>query len=253
MIESILATRRIDRNLPVPFYFQIVQILREVIRDMDLSSDETEMLPSETDLCSIFHVNRGTLRHALDLLEREGLIYREKGRGTLIRRRRIELDLLHFCSTTEDILSRGYEPSTKVLKVSKIFPPLHIQKSLCLAETDQVWQLYRLRLADAEPISLQWSHLPVALLTGLDQQNLNGSLFAILKDEYHIELTNADQVIRARAAIIEEAQLLQIKEGDPVIEISRISYDQNDKPVEYMDSLWRCDRYDLRVHLSLGD
>ena len=253
MIKSVLAKRKINRDLPVPFYYQIVQIMRKVIRDMDAEPDVSEMLPSEAELCKLFQVNRGTLRHAMDVLDREGLIYREKGRGTFIRRRRIELDLIHFCSTTDELLARGHQPSTRVLNTTRLNPPLHIQKKLWLTETDQVWELYRLRLADGEPISLQWSYVPVALTPDVDQQDLTKSLFSMLKTEYHIELKNADQTIRARAVTPEESELLQINPGDAVIEISRVSYDQNDEPVEFMDSLWRGDRYDMRVHLSIED
>ena len=253
MINSVLASRKINRDIPVPFYYQIVQIMREVIRDMDADPEFSEMLPSETELCTLFQTNRGTLRHAMDVLIHEGLIYRKKGRGTFIRRRRIELDLVHFCSTTDELLARGYEPSTSVLKITCLNPLLHIQKKLWLTETDQVWELYRLRLADGEPISLQCSYVPVALSPDLDKQDLTKSLFSMFRTEYQIELNNADQIIRARAVTPEEARLLQINAGDSVIEISRVSYDQNDEPVEYMDSLWRGDRYDMRVHLSRED
>ncbi|TLN18083.1 GntR family transcriptional regulator [bacterium] len=250
MDKELLMRHRINRDLPVPYYYQIVEILRVVIRDMEVESDVVESLPSEVELCEIYQVNRGTIRHALDALEREGLIYREKGRGTFIRRKRYEIDLLHFNSTTEELLARGHVPSTRVLSTGVINPDLHMQKSLWLTANDPVWQLYRLRLADGEPISLQWSHVPVALAPDIDQKDLTGSLYQILKTDYQIVLTSGDQIIRARMATPEESELLQIKAGDPVIEISRVSYDQNEEPVEYMDSLWRADRYDMRVHLS---
>lgn len=250
MEKELLLRRRIDRDLPVPYYYQIVEILRVVIREMEVEPGVVETLPSEAELGDIYQVNRGTIRHALDVLEREGLIYREKGRGTFIRRRRYEIDLLHFNSTTEELLARGHVPSTRVISTAVVNPDLHMQKSLWLTENDPVWQLVRLRLADGEPISLQWSHVPVALAPEIDKKDLTGSLYQILKTDYQITLTSGDQIIRARMATPEEAEKLEIKAGDPVIEISRVSFDQNDEPVEYMDSLWRADRYDMRVHLS---
>lgn len=241
--------RPINRSSPVPYYYQIVETLRLVIREMEVEPDSTGALPSEAELCEIYQVNRGTIRHALDSLEREGLIYREKGRGTFIRRQRFEIDLLHFYSTTEELRARGHVPSTRVLSTAVINPDLHLQRSLGLKRSDLVWQLIRLRLADGEPISLQWSYVPVSLTPGLDQQDLSGSLYQILKSIYQVVLTSGDQVIRARRTTPEEAEQLQFLLGDPVLEISRISYDQNGQPVEYMDSLWRADRYDMRVHL----
>lgn len=239
----------INRNSPVPYYYQIVETLRLVIRDMGVEPDIPDALPSEAELGEIYQVNRGTIRHALDSLEREGLIYREKGRGTFIRRQRFEIDLLHFYSTTEELRARGHVPSTRVMSIAVINPDLHLQRSLGLNTSDLVWQLIRLRQADSEPISLQWSHVPVSLAPGLDQQDLTGSLYQILKSNYQVVLTSGDQIIRARRTTSEEAEQLQFLSGDPVLEISRISYDQNGRPVEYMDSLWRADRYDVSVHL----
>jgi GntR family transcriptional regulator len=251
MLNDLLSVRKINKDLPVPFYYQIAQILREGVRDaMNASEDEESALPSESELCEIFQVNRGTIRHALDQLEHEGLIYREKGRGTFIRRRRLELDLSALCSTTEDLKARGWIPGTIPLEVSQITPRPHIRTNLQLAEGQMVWKIYRLRLANQEPISLQWAYVPAALVPGLDQKDVSGSLYYTLKNSYGIELRTADEIIRTRLATIEEASLLEIKEGDPVFDINRTSYDASGRAVEYLESLWRGDRYDFRVRMS---
>lgn len=249
-VDIHLHTRKINKDLPVPFYYQMVEILREVIQDSKATSDQREVtFPSESELAEFFQVNRGTVRHALEVLEREGLIYREKGRGTFVRRRRVELDLTSLCSTTEDLKARGWTPGSQLLDLAQIAPSPHIQRALDLQPGTAVWQIHRLRLANEEPISLQWSYIPADIAPGLDQHNLTGSLYYTLRNAYRIELREGDQTIRTRAATLKEANLLQIAEGDAVFEISRITYDQSRKPVEYLDSLWRGDRYDLRVHL----
>jgi GntR family transcriptional regulator len=250
MRELFLNRRKIDKGLPVPYYYQIVQILREAIQDLDVSPNASGLeFPSEMELSEHFQVNRGTIRHALQLLEREGLIYREKGRGTFLRRRRVELDLSTLCSTTEDLKARGWIPDSRLLSLEKISPSLHIQRYLELSQEDLVWLIYRLRLADKEPISIQWSYIPVELAPDLDRQDLSSSLYYILKNTYGHELISGDQKIRTRSATIDEALLLEIEEGAPLFEISRITYDQNHRPVEHLDSLWRGDRYDLQVRL----
>ena len=250
MRDLILNRRKIDKGLPVPYYYQIVQILRESIQDLDVSPTASTLeFPSETELSEYFQVNRGTIRHALQLLEREGLIYREKGRGTFLRRRRVELDLSTLCSTTEDLKARGWIPDSRLLSLEKISPSLHIQRYLELPPEALVWLIYRLRLADDEPISLQWSYIPVQLAPDLDQEDLSSSLYYILKNTYGHELQSGDQKIRTRSATLDEARLLEVDEGAPLFEISRITYDQNQRPVEHLDSLWRGDRYDLQVRL----
>jgi GntR family transcriptional regulator len=253
MTEMIIVNRQIDKNLPIPFYYQIVQILRNVIRDSEIPPNEREVpFPSESELCANFQVNRGTIRHALDVLEREGLIYREKGRGTFLRTRRVEVDLTNLCSTTEDLRARGWQPATRLLEISEVQPSAHIRNALELPDGASVWLLYRLRLADGEPISLQHSYIPVSLAPDLDQKDLTGSLYNNLNDSYNLNMAYASQIIRVRLVNPEEAQLLRIDEGTPVFEFTRTTCDAADKPIEYLESLWRGDRYDLFIRLRSG-
>jgi len=100
---------------------------------------------------------------------------------------------------------------------------------------------------------VQRAYIPCHVTPGLDQYDLTSSLYYVLKNDYGIELKTADQVIRARAATLEEADLLEIVEGDAVFVIGRTTYDQREVPVEHLDSLWRGDRYDLRVRLFSND
>jgi GntR family transcriptional regulator len=253
MAETLTVTRKIDKNLPIPFYYQIVQVLRDVIRDAGaIPGGEEIPFPSEAELCENFQVNRGTIRHALDMLEREGLIYREKGRGTFLRTRRVEVDLANLCSTTEDLRARGWEPGTRVLDISRVQPSLHIQNALRLPDGDTAWLIYRLRLANGEPISLQRSYIPSTLAPDLGQRDLAGSLYNILNDYYNLKMANASQVIRVRLVTPDEAHLLGIAEGTPVFDFTRTSYEPAGKPIEYLESLWRGDRYDLHVRLRPG-
>lgn len=251
MADSILNPRRINKDLPVPYYYQIVQVLRESIADIEEDEDQKEIpLPSEAELCDLFSVNRGTIRHALDMLEREGLIYREKGRGTFVRRRRVELDLSYLCSTTEDLKNRGWEPATEVISVTQVTPRSHIRSSLNLPETEKVWEVYRKRLANGEPISLQRAFFPASLMPDLVKKDLSDSFFSVWKKFYNIQAKDGEQTIRTRVATSEEAELLQISECDPIFEITRVTFDINGVPFEYLISVWRGDRYDFYVRLS---
>ena len=240
--------RRIDRALPIPYYYQIAEILRGMIADAEVGPDAELSLPSENELCRLYDVTRATVRHALELLEREGLIYRKKGKGTFLRRR-VQLDLARLCSTTRDMQARGWVPGTRLLSVRTLVPALHIQHQLRSEADTPVWEINRLRLADGEPISLQWSYLSCQRVPELDRHDLTGSLYETLSSAYAIELRTAEQVIRTRMATAEEALLLEIPTGAPVFVIDRTSYDQAEKPVEYLHALWRGDRYDLQVRL----
>ena len=244
-----MGDRRIDRALPIPYYFQIAEILRGLIADARLNQETEAALPSENQLCDLYAVTRATVRHALDLLEREGLVYRRKGKGTFLRRR-VQMDLARLCSTTTDMRARGWVPATRVLAVRMITAARHIQHQLQVPDPVQVWEVHRLRLADGEPISLQWSYISSTRAPGLDRHDLAGSLYDTLRAAYSIELRTAVQVIRTRLATDEEALLLEVPPGAPVFAIERTSFDQAERPVEYLHALWRGDRYDLQIRLT---
>jgi len=251
MAETYINPKRINKDLPIPYYYQIVQALRESIADLEEPEvNEKIALPSEPELSDLFSVNRGTIRHALQVLEREGLIFREKGRGTFVRRRRVEMDLSYLCSTTEDMKSRGWKPGTEVISVDKVIPRAHIQANLNLREGDKVWEIYRSRSANGEPISLQRVFLPVVLMPDLDEKDLSGSFYTIWKNSYDIHPHEGEQTIRTRPATEEEASLLAIDEYAPIFEITRITFDINGTPLEYLISIWRGDRYDFFVRLK---
>jgi GntR family transcriptional regulator len=250
MTENMINPHRINKDLPIPYYYQIIQVLRESIDDIENKESQEEIqLPSEAELCELFSVNRGTIRHALDFLEREGLIYREKGRGAFVRRRRVELDLSYLCSTTEDLKSRGWEPGTEILGIDQVAPRSHIRTSLKLGENEKVWEVYRRRLANGEPISLQRAFLPTALMPDLIKLDLTQSFYGIWTNRYNLQPRDAEQTIRTRIATSEEAELLQISESSPIFEITRVTYDINNRPIEYLISVWRGDRYDFYVRL----
>lgn len=242
---------RIRKDDPIPYYYQIVETLREAISGIDEPEvNEKIALPSEPELSDLFSVNRGTVRHALQVLEREGLIYREKGKGTFVRRRRVEMDLSYLCSTTDDMRNRGWEPGTQVLDISLTLPREHIRESLKLDEGEKVWEVYRSRTANGEPISLQRVFFPQRLMPDIDQKNISGSFYEMWLNDYHIQPFDGEQTIRTRLATEEEAKLLQIAKIAPIFEITRITYDVNGVPIEYLISVWRGDRYDFYVRLS---
>ena len=251
MREIQLKPNRINKNLPIPYYYQIVEILRESIADLkEPEVNEKIALPSEPELSELFSVNRGTIRHALQVLEREGLIFREKGKGTFIRRKRMEMDLSFLCSTTEDMRLRGWEPSTKVLSVEQVIPRDHIRESLKLNEGEKTWKIFRSRFANGEPISLQRVFFPMNIMPDLAQEKLSGSFYEVWQQDYGIKPHEGEQTIRTRLATAEETKLLQIDNGSPIFEITRITYDVNRRPIEYLISIWRGDRYDFYVRLS---
>jgi len=249
-LENTLPARPLDRATPLPLYYQIAESLREAIRDLEAAPEgERAELPTEVELCQRFGVSRGPVRQALQLLEREGLVSRERGRGTFVARRRLTHELTKLCSVTADMEARGWRPGARVLRAQAMKPPAHVRHALALGDGETVWEVYRLRLADDEPVSLQWCYVPCALTPGLPVQDLAGSLWRIFSDQYGLKLAFAEQTLRARPATPDEARVLHIAKGDALFVITRTIYDEQGRAVQYLHSLWRGDRYDFTVRL----
>lgn len=225
----------------LPLYYQIEQRILEGIRGGQLQPGD--QLPTEAILAERHGVSRITAKRALDDLVHKGLAYRKQGKGTFVASQRMR-DISGFGSFTEDIRSRGMVPSSKVLHFAEEEPGEGIRKRLNLPEGAKACHLRRLRLADQEPVAVETAHLPCSLCPGLVREDLAAqSLFAILRDRYGIVPTWADAEIEARLATREEAELLGMKAGKPVLEARRTTYTANYDVIECVESVYRGDRF----------
>jgi GntR family transcriptional regulator len=204
------------------------------------------MLPSETELIEQFEVSRITVRQALEMLVNDGLIFRRRGRGTFVAVPKIEQGLNRIVSFTEDMRRRGLHPGTEILAAGLEAADPEVAEKLEVQEDEELVHIERLRLADAEPLSIEISHLVHRYCPGvLDHDYAEVPLREQLASTYNIALVRAEQVIRAIAAPKEIADKLLVAAGAPLFYIERISYSQQDIPVEFLQLYYRGDRYTL--------
>jgi GntR family transcriptional regulator len=191
------------------------------------------------------------VRQVLDILVNEGLVYRERGRGSFIAYPSVEQSMTRIVSFTEDMHQRGFTPGTQVLSARLVPAGKDIAERLQAPIGEPLACVERLRLADGEPMSIEESYLvhrycPDVLLHDHAHQPLR----EILERDYNLRLVNAKQVIRAIPAPTHLAQLLEIKPHAPVLYIERVSYSQVAIPVEFLRIYYRADRYSLFVELN---
>ena len=117
------------------------------------------MLPPESGLTSNHQVGRTAVRQVLDMLVNEGLIYRQRGRGTFVAHPTVEQRLVRIIRFAEDMRQRGCRPGTRILRSEAVPAPAEIAGKLEIAEGEELALLERLRLADGEPMSIEQSHL----------------------------------------------------------------------------------------------
>lgn len=239
----------IDKSSTIPYYEQLAELLRHEISEKQ-AFGEVIQLPSENELAELHGLSRATVRHALDRLEREGWIYRHKGVGSFAAVRRVEQELTQLVSTTEAMRQRGWSLTTKVVALEQVSAAHHVARSLEMTEGSRVYQLCRLRLVEAVPLSLQTAFLPAALCPKLEENDLTGSLYRLLESRYGLRLWTGQETLRARGAAAWEAELLGIRPGTPVMYAERITYAANGSAAEYLEAIWRGDRYDFKVNLT---
>jgi GntR family transcriptional regulator len=241
--------RPIDKSSSYPYYLQLAEILKQEIGEEEAPA-EAYQLPSENELSALHGITRATVRRALDILERDGWIYREKGKGSFAAVRRVEHELTQLVSTTEDMRARGWSLTTRLVSVKQLPASGKIARALELAKGAPCYKMRRLRLVDGEPISLQDSYLPAELCPNLEDNDLTSSLYRLLESRYGLRLWSGKETLRAQCVQPEEQALLEVPRGTPVMYTERVTYAATGEAVEYLEAVWRGDRYDFTVTLS---
>lgn len=228
-------------QLRSPMYFRIQQAILEQIQAGRLLPGV--QLPSEAELARQYQVSRITAKRALDELVRQGCVFRQQGRGTFVAHARIR-DISGFRSFSEDIRARGFSPSSQVLEFLEFEPAAAIRARLHLSEGEHAFLLKRLRLADQEPVAVESATLPCRICPGLLQDDLaRGSLYNLLAEKYNRLPTWADAEIEACLPSKEQARLLDLKAGTPVLVAHRVTYAADYTAIETVDSVYRADRF----------
>jgi GntR family transcriptional regulator len=234
----------IDPNDFLPRYYQLANILRESIAQGKFEAHQP--IPSERQLETIYSVSRTTIRQAIDLLVRQGFLYREHGRGTFVSPQKLQKGISELTSFSEDMKQRGLKPGQKVLEIGYVEPPENVRQHLELADgQNRVLCIERLRLGDNIPMGLQTSYynLPDEQTITLEDLEGYGSIYKILQEKFHLLPTEADETLEVALATPREASLLQIEPGSPLLVSERTTYSQYRRVIEFVKILYRGDRY----------
>src|SRR6218665_1507228 len=226
-------------------YLRTAETLRSRFR---LLPPET-LVPSEPVLQAELEVSRATLRHALDILEREGVIKRQRGRGTYTHHRRLVHNLSGLSSWTDQLRATAVRAGTRSLRVSfETAPPRVVE--LGMPESEEVMVIDRVRLADGVPISWMQNYLPKDLAENLRVVELqNGSLYEALR-LVGVQLVRAEDVVTAELSGSEASERLEIAVGDPVLCTARRSWNEVGRLAEVGFVVSAAHRYEYRVSLE---
>jgi GntR family transcriptional regulator len=232
----------------LPRYQQIIDYYRSLIESGKLV--EGFKMPTEEEMCNQFNVSRITIRRALDGLMQDGYIFKQQGKGSFVTTKRTDIQLNHLQGFNEEMRALGYEPSSKLISMEIVNPTEAIANALGINVTQKIYFIIRLRCADGMPMAIERVHLPFYRFPGIEHEDLTKSLYETFKQKYGCELTKAEQFIKAGSASDEDAELLDIKPGKPVLLISRSTFERSGKPFEYVQSTYRGDKYQFNVTIN---
>lgn len=238
--------------LPVPKYHQIYLVLREQLHEGRFLHG----LPGEIALMREFGVARVTVRKALERLAAERLIERTPGRGTVALGPNGAAGATgarpgagRFSGFLESLVSIGLTTTVKVVSVESLPCPDAVAELLGIAPGAPVQKAVRVRQTRDGPLSHITTHVPAALAP-FGRRELARKPILVLMEEAGTVIGRAAQIISARLADADVARRLDVAVGSALLSVQRLIYDADERPVQWLQGLYRPDRYQYRMELS---
>ena len=230
----------LDKQSCVPLYYQLADQLREDLKKSEFNPNEP--LPSENELMSKYNISRGTIREAMRILIRDGLVERRRGIGTFVVPPKIDHATDGITSFSRVMLQTGRRPSAKVLKLETIPAPYHISENLQIPKNTNVVLIKRLRYANGESLMIERSYYREKVGKNLYNEDLTGSIYTMWKTKYNYHLVRSEKTLEVISVESQDAKLLNIPKNSPVVILKRLVFFDHNLPVEYAEDIYRSDR-----------
>jgi len=231
-------------NNGVPLY---IQLKHKLLKEIKSNYKPNDLLPAESQLLKLYKVSRITVRKAMEGLEREGIVVKKQGKGTFVKEKKILYDANSIGSLTQRLSKQNHSLQTKTIEY-EIIGTEHYVKDLLHCDT--LLCVKRFRVLDGIPFALMLNYIDIQKVPNLQENFKIQSLYTFLKEEYKIEFYKAQETVEARAATKLEAKKLEIKEDAPLLSLHRLSYDKDNKPIEFSDIVIKSDMYKHKIMLS---
>ena len=228
------------------------RIVNKIIDDIGTGLLEpNEQISTEEELAEEFSVSRVTVRRAINELIEKGYLEKKKGKGTYVKSSIVHKQLNDVVSFYKSSILRGEVPSTRLIELKLVNPPLLARKNLKLAENEKVWFIKRIRLTNGFPLIYEESYWNYNLVGELTEDIVSESVFRYLKTKFKIAYATED--IDAISADENLSQLLDVSVGFPIVRTTMTFYTDNDEPFEISVNYHRTDRLKLTLFRTLNE
>ena len=239
----------LDRESPVPLWFQIAELFRLAIESGEIPPGQR--LENEIEISERLGVSRPTVRQAIQALVQKDLVVRRRGVGTTAAARRIKRPVA-LTSLYDDLERAGRRPETEVLSLEQRAADAELAATLGVAPDDAVLYIERIRYAEGAPLAFMTNSVPLAILgSPIDKAALEAhGLYGLLRDR-GVRPQSAEETIAARTATPEEARLLKVSRNATVLTMVRIAADASGSVVELGRHTYLASRYSFEISLWL--
>jgi GntR family transcriptional regulator len=220
---------------------QIVEKIECFIIENQLKPGDA--LPSERQLCEAWGCNRMTYRAACKRLISEGMLESVPYKGYYVADEKLERYLQDLNSFSDFVKQKGYTLTNQLISSNILVPSRRIANELQLSRDETVFELSRVRLVDDTPISIDTVSIPYHRFKGIETYDFEKlSLYSIMENEYNIAPDGGYEEISITYADKNEAEILQIEEGQALFFLRGITLDSQKAPVELIKSVLRPDK-----------
>ena len=217
---------KIDKKSEIPLYQQLAH-----------------KIPAENEFCKIYDLSRTTVRQALDILEKDGYIYKLRGKGSYVSTPKIYQNRSSFSKFYDDMRSLGKVPVSKIISLKIKVADAYVREKMQLEENEMLCQIKWIRYGNNEPLIYETINLNYKLVDGIEMKELTDKkLYDILSEEYGIKMTHGKELFYPCKLDINEAKNLGLKENDLGMKVERVVFQGKDV-VEYTTSTVRGDRF----------
>lgn len=234
------------QDVVTPLYAQLMEEIEKSIENGIYKPGDKIM--TESEMAKAYGVSLITVRKAVGSLMQKGLVVRKQGKGTFVTKPKFSRNMKKLQSFTEMCEQIGVKPGAKMLENSLIEADDKIAERLGIEDGSKVVYISRLRLADKEPVQIEKSYFPLQYAFLLDARFDDNSLFDYLWERAGVQVHGSEKVIELCKATTEEAVLLSIKRGDPLLLVRSTAYDAEGAPLYAGVQLINGDRFSLYVY-----
>lgn len=230
----------------IPYYYQIANLLRGKIESGELFAGMK--LPKELDLSKHFGVSRVTLRQALAILEKEGLVTRERRKGTFVNHGGVRSKMIQLTGVVWEEDAGG--ENMQVISTEDVEATTRLKEFFGLGDGEKLSRVERLRMVEETPLCYVMNYLPRKIAKDIPQEDIRTrSMLHILKSRLNIPLGKIQQTFEARIAESDVADHLSIGVLAPVLYVETFVRSKSGEPVEFSQIYYRGDQHRYRVEL----